>query len=61
MESVDRDWLVRQHAFRFLEVLSLKYGDALPWEALRDGVETGSESPGSGHAGSGSRPPDPLT
>ena len=39
METLDRDWLVRQHAFRFLDDLSVEHGDVLPWEALRDGVE----------------------
>ena len=39
VETLDRDWLVRQHAFRFLEDLSVEHGDVLPWESLRDGVE----------------------
>jgi len=35
----DRDWLVRQHVFHFLEDLAIEYGDVLPWAPLRDGIE----------------------
>lgn len=43
VNGVDRDWLVRQHAFRFLENLSAEHGDVLPWEPLRDGLEVDGE------------------
>jgi putative restriction endonuclease len=43
VNAVDRDWLVRQHAFRFLENLSAEHGDVLPWEPLRDGLEVDGE------------------
>jgi putative restriction endonuclease len=36
---VDRDWLVRQYAFRFLDELSAEHGEELPWRALQDGFE----------------------
>ena len=39
MQVVDRDWLIRQHAFRFLEDLQSRYGDPLPWKPLQDGFE----------------------
>jgi putative restriction endonuclease len=39
VEVVDRDWLVRLHAFRFLEDLVAEYGDPLPWKALDCGFE----------------------
>jgi putative restriction endonuclease len=39
VDGVDRDWLIRQHAFQFLGRLSAEHGDVLPWEPLRDGVE----------------------
>ena len=39
MEVLDRDWLIRQHAFRFLEDLTVEHGDVLPWGPLRDGFE----------------------
>jgi putative restriction endonuclease len=39
VEVLDRDWLVRQHAFRFVEGLSVVHGDVLPWGPLRDGFE----------------------
>lgn len=39
MQVVDRDWMVRQHAFRFLEGLSAAHGDVLPWKPLQEGFE----------------------
>jgi putative restriction endonuclease len=39
MQVVDRDWLVRQYAFRFLDDLTTECGDVLPWRALHDGFE----------------------
>ena len=39
MQAVDRDWLVRQYAFRFLEDLSAIHGDVLPWKPLQQGFE----------------------
>lgn len=34
MQVVDRDWMVRQHAFRFLEAVTAEHGDVVPWYAL---------------------------
>ncbi|MEX0663309.1 MAG: HNH endonuclease [Acidimicrobiia bacterium] len=39
MAGEDRDWLVRQAAFRFVEELTIRHGDVLPWEPLRDGFD----------------------
>jgi len=39
VHAVDRDWLIRQHAFRFLGDLAVEHGDLLPWKALQDGFE----------------------
>jgi putative restriction endonuclease len=39
VQVVDRDWLVRQYAFRFLDELAAEYGDVLPWQPLRDGFD----------------------
>jgi putative restriction endonuclease len=39
VQVVDRDWLVRQSAFRFLEELSAEHGDVVPWRALHQGFE----------------------
>lgn len=36
---VDRDWMVRQHAFRYLEQLTAVHGDVLPWKPLQEGFE----------------------
>lgn len=35
----DLDWLVRLQAFAHLDELTARWGDVLPWEALRDGFE----------------------
>jgi len=43
VEALDRDWLVRQYVFRFLEELAAKHGDPLPWEPLRDGFQLDGE------------------
>jgi putative restriction endonuclease len=40
VQLVDRDWVIRQHAFQFLEALVLVHGDALPWERLAAGFES---------------------
>jgi putative restriction endonuclease len=39
VQLVDRDWLVRQHAFRFVEDLAAVHGDVLPWRQLATGFE----------------------
>jgi putative restriction endonuclease len=39
VQVLDRDWLVRQATFRFLEQLTGEHGDVLPWKPLRDGFE----------------------
>jgi hypothetical protein len=43
VEVVDRDWLVRLHAFRFLEDLVAEHGDPLPWKPLYEGFEFGPD------------------
>ena len=43
MDSVDRDWLVRQHTFSFLEELTIEHGDLLPWSSLSAGFEMNGE------------------
>jgi putative restriction endonuclease len=37
VQVVDRDWLVRQYAFKFLEDLTERHPEALPWKALQSG------------------------
>ena len=39
MFSAERDWLARQAAFYYLDELVAEYGQALPWEPLRDGFD----------------------
>lgn len=43
MQVVDRDWLVRQSAFRYLEQLTGEFGDILPWGPLHQGFEFNGE------------------
>ena len=47
MQVVDRDWLVRLYAFRFLDDLIAEHGDPLPWKPLYDGFEFEGEVFGS--------------
>ena len=39
VHAVDRDWLVRQYAFRFLQDLTAECGEDLPWKRLSAGFE----------------------
>jgi putative restriction endonuclease len=39
MVSAEWDWLARQAAFYYLDELVAEYGQALPWEPLRDGFD----------------------
>ena len=39
MFEIDRDWVIRQHAFAFLDRLMMQHGDLLPWKLLQDGFE----------------------
>jgi hypothetical protein len=39
VQAVDRDWLIRQYAFRFVEDLVAEHGDDVLWQPLQQGVE----------------------
>jgi putative restriction endonuclease len=39
MHAVDHDWLVRQYAFRFLDDLTVEYGNVIPWKPLHEGFD----------------------
>jgi putative restriction endonuclease len=39
VHAVDRDWLLRQHAFRVVEELVAEHGETLPWSALARGFD----------------------
>ena len=39
MNPISEDWAARQAAFEHLRLLTLMYGDVLPWHALKDGFE----------------------
>ena len=43
MQVVDRDWLIRQYAFRFIEDLVTRHGDLLPFRDLQRGFEFDGE------------------
>jgi putative restriction endonuclease len=41
--DTDRDWLIRLHAFAYLEELTNVWGDILPWRPLSQGFEFDGE------------------